>query len=330
MGINTGINLDKAVVVGDWISNQLQKKNGSRAGSALTAVRNAATENKKVKSNDSSAKSSPVENSSVVESREGSTVTIRLNRPEMGNALSLGMIEGLTTTFQRLSTDHTVHNIILTGEGKHFCTGMDLTPSSYASSGVDTFEIMRNLFDVIDNCPKTTIALINGGCYGGGIGLAFVCDIRVSLHPKVTFTLTEVRRGFSPATISKYIVREWGAAMTRQAMLTAAPIKSQDLLRTGSLQAICESKVDADQYIEKLLQELNLAAPLARSKSKYLVKMATTGAREEIDANIKQTYREMMKPSAEAKYAVEEFRNGRRTVDWSDWYMQQANSTATA
>jgi hydroxymethylglutaryl-CoA lyase len=96
------------------------------------------------------------------------------------------------------------------------------------------YETAIRLFESISNSPKTTIALVNGPCYGGGNGVAFACDIRIVVE-SATFTLSEVRRGLSPATISRYIVREWGTGLAWEAMVTGRGVKPAELRAFGAV-----------------------------------------------------------------------------------------------
>ncbi|KAB2098604.1 hypothetical protein AG0111_0g13142 [Alternaria gaisen] len=217
---------------------------------------------------------SPAINSSVrltslseVESRENGyevlqqagTVQIQLARPERGNSLSFALAKNLTRLFQTLSTDSSVHRIVLTGKGKYFCTGMDLGEKLYESA-IDRCLALQNLFEAIDTCPKTTVAVINGPAFGGGVGLAFVCDIRVAASTSF-FCLSEVKLGLCPATISKFIIREWGVSLARMAMLTARKIHPQTLHDMGVLHAVALDGEALKVVTENLLDDLGFAAP---------------------------------------------------------------------
>jgi hydroxymethylglutaryl-CoA lyase len=96
------------------------------------------------------------------------------------------MVFSITNLLTSLASDATVHCIILSARGKFFCTGMDLsTGGAITTNSIkmqdDQFHGLKNLFAAIENAPQTTIADIIGSCFGGGVGLAMACDIRLAL-----------------------------------------------------------------------------------------------------------------------------------------------------
>ncbi|KAE9366315.1 aldolase [Stipitochalara longipes BDJ] len=312
LGVSTGVNLNELVKIGTWISQQIGIPNGSRAGSAIAA--------KLLDSKPEPKSLSPPRSWEVIErtddyrtSRKGVNVEICLTRGENGNALTTPMIKALIRLFQTYYLDQSVSRIILSAEGKFFCTGMDLKG---ASTTEEQFQNLRDLFHTIDECPKTTIVLINGPCFGGGVGLAFVCDIRLATS-QATFTLSEVRLGLCPATISKYVIREWGISYARAAMLTARPIKASELADLKILQEVVEDQAKLRAALEKLLQSLKFTAPGASKLSKDLVRMAYTDAGGAEQARvIKASFDKMMAAGSEHGYARSEFKKGFKEIDW--------------
>ncbi|KAH8587351.1 hypothetical protein B0O99DRAFT_656431 [Bisporella sp. PMI_857] len=292
MGVTTGVDLHKVVQVGSWISGYLQKPNESRAGAALNARQSLAEANKN--GHRSQLKWDILGTTKEYRvSRSGANVKICLSRPKNGNALTTSMILALTELFKKFSHDNTVSRIALTAEGKYFCTGMDLSKDQSAPD--ENFANLKTLFEQIDNCPQTTIAAINGPCFGGGVGLAFACDLRI-VTENATFKLSEVNLGLCPATISKYIVREWGISFARSAMLTAREVKSTELLACRAVHAIVPA-TKLDEELEILLYALRYSAPKASALSKYLVKSAWTHpGREEQAVAIKSAFYQMMAP----------------------------------
>lgn len=98
------------------------------------------------------------------------SATLSLNRPRAGNSFSPPLLNLFLQLLTRLEADPHVHTIIITGNGKFFCTGMDLSASGGSTDGtqgVDPWESAKELFERVDQCPKPTVALINGPCYGG-------------------------------------------------------------------------------------------------------------------------------------------------------------------
>ncbi|OAL34337.1 hypothetical protein AYO20_06390 [Fonsecaea nubica] len=350
MGIATGVDLQKLAEIGHWINEKLGKPDGSRAGAAISSKRNA------VPAKDS-PRTQPTRTWTMVKQdpeyqllRNGSTVKIVLDRPRNGNALTRTMLTHLTTLFETLSKDPSVFHIVLTGKGKYFCTGMDLSGGGATAAGADAaskqaqFDGLYKLFEAIDRTPQTTIALINGPSYGGGTGLAFVCDIRLA-QANATFTMTEVKLGLCPATISKFVVREWGVGFAREAMLTGRTVTVQELHRVGVIHAITSSassssppsstavadrtQIDLDRLLQDYLDKyLRHAAPQASARTKELVAAAWryTGD-ERQDKVIKDVFEWMIAPSEEAQIGTKAFRAGKKEVDWHGVYQGRKLTT---
>lgn len=346
MGVDTGVNLDKLVDVGNWINAMIGIANGSRAGSAifskLHGLQPKPPVEKKNKQRSQSVarkslKATQVYNL-IIDDLEcqlwrcGSRAKVVLNRPHNGNALTRTMVSALTKIFEKLSQDRSIFHIILTGSGKTFCTGMDLSAGGPTSHDADAerkaahFDGLHRLLETIDRAPQTTIALINGPCFGGGVGLAFVCDIRLA-SPVVAFIMSEVKLGLCPAVISKFVIREWGVSIAREAMLTARPVTSRELRTAGVIHGLA-SAADT-QALEYLLHDYiqrysKFSAPEASSKTKELVSAAWrhTGGAEQ-DTTIKNVFEWMLTPSPEARVGTIMFRRGEKSVDWEEIYNEK-------
>ncbi len=124
----------------------------------------------------------------VIYSCADGVATVRLNRPEAMNAMTNGLMQGITDALAQVRADETVRVVVVTGTGRGFCAGADLAQAAQAPApqeqktaakdgGGDTFNTaMRALMD----CPVPTIARVNGAAAGGGFGLALACDITIA------------------------------------------------------------------------------------------------------------------------------------------------------
>lgn len=249
------------------------------------------------------------------------TVRILLARPERGNSLSLSLAKDLTQLFKTLSAQHSVHRIILTGKGKYFCTGMDLN-EELCESATERYSALKDLFGAIDTCSKTTIAVINGPAFGGGVGLAFVCDIRVAVSNSF-FCLSEVRLGLCPATVSKFIIREWGVSLARMAMLTARKIQPQALYNIGALHAVALDGQELEVITKNFLEDLKFAAPQASAWCKVLTQKTPNGNSDH-DQLARQIFKAMVAVGSESEYGVAQFRLGHKSICWEQARRQHA------
>jgi hydroxymethylglutaryl-CoA lyase len=337
-GINTGINLDKLIDVGSWISKELGIPYHSRVGAALLGRREA-TSVSKVKvatlaKDDSKSTREPKKFNKrtwTVEkdtgeyrvSRSGTTVRITLTRPRNGNALTNAMLQGLAELYKKLGRDSTVYHIVLEAQGKYFCTGMDLsgdTDTVTMDSESSYYSKVLALYEAIDHCPKTTISLVDGPCFGGGVGLTFVSDVRF-VSPKARWTLSEIKIGVSPAVISKYLVREWGTSMAREGMISGREIGPDELLRIGALHGIVGPNETLDEKLESYLDQLERCAPRSAAINKELTRLGWYEPEGRAQAElIQETFGNMMVSGSEGEHGITMFRKKVKNFSWCEFW----------
>lgn len=198
---------------------------------------------------------------------------ISLNRPEARNALSPLLIKELTHAIKRCEIDPKVRIIKVTGQGKIFCAGADLNHmqaiahQTYEQNLEDAREL-GHLFATVNGCSKPTMAIIQGGAYGGGVGLVAVCDIAIATQD-AKFSLSEVRLGIIPAVISPYLVRAMGVRQALRYALTAQVITAQEALQHGLIHyQVMESDLQA--LVDQITSYLSQGSPAAQAATKKL------------------------------------------------------------
>ncbi|KAJ5989534.1 aldolase [Penicillium waksmanii] len=331
-GISTGVDLARLTEVGTWISKQLSITNSSRVGTALMIKSSA----KLVSGSSKSQHTKPLQWTLISETdgllihRSGVNLKITLDRPKNGNALTATMISDITKAVTDANYDAEISRIVITANGKFFCTGMDLgkdsTPVARGGSASDAqYARLTTLFEAIDTSPKVTIATINGPAFGGGVGLAFACDIRIATNSTV-MTLSEVKLGLCPATISKYVIREYGLSFAREVMLSARPVKASELMTRGIITDVVGNIEQLNLRLDALLDALRIASPNASRMSKELIRLAwKDGGGEKQAAGIKTLFDEMMRSDADGAHGLREF-GLKRKVDWDAHTLQQGKS----
>jgi methylglutaconyl-CoA hydratase len=253
--------------------------------------------------------------------------TLTLNRPRKGNALTATMNSLLLDLLKQLESDPDVRVIVLTGAGKFFCTGMDLSMAASSSSTKEevkqSFINGLQVFETLYRFPKPVIARINGPCLGGGVGLVFTTDIRV-IHQDAYFALTEVKRGIIPAIISQYIVPELGSQKTREYMLTGRRISAQEA--SPFLSTVVSTPDQLDNQVRAYADMLLESAPGAMANIKRLVDTVSSGGEAEralrIRDGVQKAYLEMMQ-SEEAAYGIMSFVT-KKKADWSAFVKDNA------
>lgn len=251
--------------------------------------------------------------------------TVTLNRPRKGNALTTKMTDLLLELLPRLADDPNVRVLVLTGAGKYFCTGMDLSASGGDPEQVKAgFQKGLRVFDSFYRFPKPVIARINGPALGGGVGLIFTTDIRVAVQDAYV-ALTEAKRGVIPAIISQYIVPELGKQRTREYMLTGRRVSATE---GGAhfLSAVVPSTTELDIKVRAYVDMIVDSAPGAMASIKRLIDTVATGADQNQHARVQQEIQEAylkMMQSDEAAYGIASFLS-KKKPDWNAYLKDKA------
>jgi hydroxymethylglutaryl-CoA lyase len=337
-GIDTGVDLAKLCDIGDWVTRELSIPNSSRAGAALVSKQKPAAQTQSVATSSPPAigkldwKQEPAAEG-IQMHRSGTNLKLALDRPRNGNALTETMIAHLTKVFEDAASDESITRIAITANGKFFCTGMDLStgssPVAKSESATDAqFNRLFRLFEAIDRAPQVTVACIQGPAFGGGVGLALVCDIRL-MAKTASLRLSEVRLGLAPATISKYVIRELGIPLAREAMLSARPLSATELKSLGKISMVIDHAEEAPAALDNYLTSLRANAPHASKVAKELVKYAWMDAGGEGQAvGIKNIFTEIMAPQSESAYGLKQFQNRVKDVDWDAYTLSKLSNKA--
>ncbi len=167
---------------------------------------------------------------------------LKLNRPEKRNALDDSMVRELVDGLLRLVEDPSAKVVLLMAKGEAFCAGADLAylqrlQQFTFDQNLEDSRRLKELFLTLYNCPKPTIAQVQGPALAGGCGLVSLCDFVVA-SDQSRFGYTEVRIGFIPALVSVFLVRRLGEAAASRLMLSGEQIGPQEALKTGLVSAV--------------------------------------------------------------------------------------------
>ncbi len=216
--------------------------------------------------------------------------TLTLNRAEKHNAMSAAMIADLTQAAARLGADDAVRAVILTGAGKSFCAGGDLSwmRAQMAADPETRFTEARKLammLQALNTLPKPLIGAVQGNAFGGGVGLVSVCDLALGAdHLKMG--LTETRLGLIPATIGPYVVARMGEACARRVFMSARLFGAAEAVDLGLLARAVPADDLAEAVEAEIVPYLD-CAPGAVAAAKQLIRdLAPPITDETIDRTI--------------------------------------------
>ena len=145
----------------------------------------------------------------VLLSVDGHVATITLNRPEQRNPLSATMLRDLASAFKWCKDEPDIRVVVLTGAGRVFCAGADLTSFDGDVSSLDKFrsrDLFVDLFILMAELGKPIVGRINGHALAGGLGLACSCDMLVAVDT-ATFGTPEINVGIWPMMIQAILAR---------------------------------------------------------------------------------------------------------------------------
>jgi len=251
-----------------------------------------------------------------VEVTQRGVATVALARPGKGNAYDAGMLDALAAAFARLADDAGVRVVLLRAEGKHFCVGADLKPEASPEPS-PAGRSRASLVDVclaLDRLPKPTVAVVRGGCIGGGAAFAACCDI-VLAERGAFFSIPEVRLGFAPAPLLPIFVRAVGARVLRRFAQTGERFSVDDALRMGLVHHVSEPGA-TEAALERIVDDLLLGAPRALADLKSMIaRVEGVPVTPDLFAELQDRF-DRAHDSAEAQEGRTAFREKRKP----DWY----------
>src|SRR5665213_778922 len=202
-------------------------------------------------------------------------VTVWINRAAKKNAFDSTTIAALHQAFETLHGQDGVRIIFIRGRGGNFSAGADLdwmreaTDLTEDDNHEDALAMARMLKQLYDLRPLT-VALVEGGAFGGGAGLAAACDMAIAVKD-AQFAFSEVRLGLIPATVSPYVVRAVGPRRARSLFATGRPFDAAYAEKIGLIDEVVADAGALEAAQARLSAEIMACAPDAVAASKELV-----------------------------------------------------------
>lgn len=210
-----------------------------------------------------------------IEATPEGVATVTLNRPLRRNAFNAELIAALHEAFETLQGAEGVRVVFLRGAGGTFSAGADLewmrdaverTESDNRDDAHQMAKMLKSLWDI----PALTVALVEGGAFGGGAGLAAACDMAVATTD-TKFAFSEVRLGIIAATISPYVVAAIGPREARGLFATGRVFDADYAHKVGLVTEVVADAVALEAARDRVAAEMMACAPLAVAESKRLV-----------------------------------------------------------
>lgn len=196
---------------------------------------------------------------------EGATAIITLNRPERHNSFCQDLLINLYNSIDEASARSDIKVLILTGNGKSFCSGIDLSVIG-KDNLLDPRGDGKDLPDVMTACTKPIIGAINGSAITGGFELALNCDFLIASE-NARFIDSHAKVGIHPGWgMTQMLQRSVGQRMAKQMSFTCKPLSAQDALRCGLVNEV----VPHDQLLPRAKE---IARDISEVNQEIMMKM---------------------------------------------------------
>jgi len=206
--------------------------------------------------------------------KDGEIATITLNVPEKLNALTRKMSTNLPLAAEEIAKDDEVRVVIVTGAGRGFCSGADVSAMGGGAADVSRYRLLQVTgwphADVFPQLNKPVIAAINGPCVGGGFSLALSCDIRIA-SDTARFGVLQIARALVPDYgLTHYLPQAVGISRALELMFTAEIIGAAEAERLGIVSRV----VPPDELMKvtrELATKIAQQAPISIELTKKMV-----------------------------------------------------------
>ncbi|MDD7966013.1 crotonase/enoyl-CoA hydratase family protein [Actinomycetospora lemnae] len=221
---------------------------------------------------------------------DGGVATVRLERPQAANALDRTLWQELRETFRALDAEPGVRAVVLTGSGRHFCAGIDLSMlaeiQGMAPAGADPGRAreglrrlildLQDVLTTVERCRVPVLAAVQGACVGAGLDLAVVCDLRYAT-PRTKFSLKEVDMGLAADVgVLQRLPRIVGEGRAREMAYTCRDVRGSEAEAMGLVNA-CVDTEDPEEllaHVTEVARGLAAKSPLALRGTKHAITYA--------------------------------------------------------
>lgn len=252
----------------------------------------------------------PASGTEVLYAEKGHVAIITLNRPERMNTISRTMLNELCEALLRAEQSKNVRAVILTGTGRAFCAGLDLSEVTKPGDGITSGATQATTLDlrntpptILFNMEKPTICALNGSAAGYGMDTALGCDIRI-MAESAKLAAAFCKRGILPESGGTWFLpRLVGWSKAAELIFTGRTLSSAQCKEMGLVSDV----VPDDKVLERaeaLANEIAANAPLAVQASKRMMRM---GLEETFNDHVHHVFLQLL-PLLKTKDAAEGMR----------------------
>lgn len=199
--------------------------------------------------------------------------TVTLNRPEVNNAYNDALIDGVLAAMDALGREKHLRVVVLKGNGRHFQAGADLkwirsVAAQPEAANLAASRATAEAVDRLNRLPVPTVALVQGGCFGGGTGIIAACDVVIAAEDAL-FSITEVRWGLTAAIIIPQLADAISVRQLRRYALTGERFGAREAHRIGLVHDVvplADLAAAGEATVARLLEN----APAAMAETKAL------------------------------------------------------------
>ena len=193
----------------------------------------------------------------------GHLARLRLNRPDALNAANWAWVQDLVTATDYLARSSETHVVIVSGEGRAFCSGLDTRELAKGNLTREWFATWEKGVSTLATLDAITIAAIQGYCLGGGLQVALACDLRIATSDAI-LSIPAVREGVVAALGPMRLAHIIGAGLAKQLCFLGRRFSAQEGLQIGLLAEVCQPEL-LEQRALAMANEL-LAIPFTALK----------------------------------------------------------------
>jgi enoyl-CoA hydratase/carnithine racemase len=195
---------------------------------------------------------------------EGGVLTVRIDRPERKNALTIEMYHGIKKACVVAERDPEIDLLVVTGTGDVFCVGGEMGDRHEGGGQMDRFTDGLDLtpFVQLERCPKTVLMRVNGMCQGGGLVMTIMSDVSV-VSDRARFRVPELLRGVADCYLGARLAPRIGVARAKYLLFTAQPFSAQEAFDMGLVSKVVPHD-ELDAAVQETIAQIRQTGPAAR------------------------------------------------------------------